>query len=566
MEIYYISLVTALFAAIITWLYTQKKYQNDLLQLASLKNIEAETASTISQLQTEIKTLTEKNQNLETTIAVTNNKNQDLSENIKLLQNKNDSNNEELKQLNGSMLQTTASLKTAETQAINYKETSEQQKQEHSRYIKKAEEQNQLVTQLKEKNADLNANIEQITKQFNEKSTQLTTLNNHNDQLRDKNNTLESNLHSLNTTITEREDKLTELKAQFEQQKQSLSNEFKSLSQEILKEKQTALITQNKDGINALLEPLQQQIKRFETRVNEVHNEQTKGQTKLETQINHLSQMSSSLKTEADNLAKALKNDKKMQGNWGEIQVERLLEDAGLQKGKEFKREDSFKNIDGDTRRPDFVIYLPENKHIIIDSKVSLNAYVSGVNAQTEEERKQALDQHVANINKHIDTLSSKEYSSLVGMNSPDFVFMFMPIESAYLAAFEHDPSLFTKAYNQKIAIVTPNTLLPILRTIASLWNIEKQNQSTKQLALAAEKIYGKLRIFSEKFIKIESQLTTVAKSYDEARKSLTGPRSLISMAEGFKDLGVKVQKDLPADLVDESKPELNLIKVTGQQ
>ncbi len=240
-------------------------------------------------------------------------------------------------------------------------------------------------------------------------------------------------------------------------------------------------------------------------------------------------------------------------GNWGELQVERLLEDAGLSKGHEYKREDSFKNTDGDARRPDFVLYLPDNKHIIIDSKVSLINYMNSVNAESYEEHQHELNAHVQCVETHIKSLASRNYTSLLGINSPDFVFMFMPIEPAYLAAFEADPSLFNKAYENKIAVVTANTLLPILRTVASLWNIEKQNRNTKVLADEAARMYDKLRVFAEKFLLIESQLNTVSNSYEEAKRTLTGTRGLVPMAEKFKKLGIKVNKNLPIELVGES-------------
>jgi len=369
-----------------------------------------------------------------------------------------------------------------------------------------------------------------------------------------------SSLRERDTTVTERERNLKELKEQFETQKNSLKDEFQVLSNNILKENQESLSVKNQEGISSLIEPLKEKIISFQQRVNEVHNEQTAGRSKLESQITNLVTLNNNLKDEAGNLAKALKNNKKTLGNWGELQVEKLLEGAGLVKGREYKREDSFRNAEHEIRRPDFVIYLPENKHIIIDSKVSLNDYVLSVNAGSDEEREIALKSHVQCVSNHIESLAGKNYSNLDGLNSPDFIFMFMPMETAYLAAFEASPDLFSKAYENKIAVVTPNTLLPILRTVASLWNIDKQNLSTKQLALAAEKIYDKLRVFSEKFIKVESQIETVRKSYQDAHNTLSGSRSLINMAEGFKDLGIKVNKSLPATLIEESDSSLDLI------
>jgi DNA recombination protein RmuC len=350
------------------------------------------------------------------------------------------------------------------------------------------------------------------------------------------------------TRLSEREGKIRDLKLQFEEQKRGLKEEFRNLSQEILKEKEEALKKENTEGITHLISPLKIQIENFQKRVNEVNTEQTRNSAQLFGQIKNLNQMNENLRGEAENLAKALKNDKKTLGNWGEIQVEMLLEESGLTKEREYRREENFKNREGENRRPDFVIYLPEKKHIIIDSKVSLNAYVNAVNAPSAEEQNTAMAEHVRCIHAHIENLSSKDYTSLVGMNSPDFVFMFMPIESAYLAAFEHDPSLFDFAYKRKIAVVTPNTLLPILRTVSSLWNIEKQNQSTRQIAASAGKVYDKLEVFSRKFLDIEKSITSLSVKYSEAQKTLLGPRSLVNLVESFRELGIKVNKELPTE------------------
>ena len=385
--------------------------------------------------------------------------------------------------------------------------------------------------------------------------------------LKQDNNNLCNKISSLESDLSMRKENLDQLQLQFEENKETLRKEFELISQKIFEEKQQTIEKTNKenvkgfrDKVTILLGPLQKQLEGFQSRVNEINTEQTRDRSKLETQINNLSKLNESLKNEAENLANALKNDKKLLGNWGELQVERLLEDAGLSKGHEYKREDSFKNTDGDARRPDFVLYLPDNKHIIIDSKVSLINYMNSVNAESYEEHQHELNAHVQCVETHIKSLASRNYTSLLGINSPDFVFMFMPIEPAYLAAFEADPSLFNKAYENKIAVVTANTLLPILRTVASLWNIEKQNQNTKVLADEAARMYDKLRVFAEKFLLIESQLNTVSNSYEEAKRTLTGTRGLVPMAEKFKKLGIKVNKNLPIELVGDSISDAELL------
>ncbi|MDX5297938.1 MAG: DNA recombination protein RmuC, partial [Gammaproteobacteria bacterium] len=251
--------------------------------------------------------------------------------------------------------------------------------------------------------------------------------------------------------------------------------------------------------------------------------------------------------TEASNLTRALKGDKKLQGNWGEHKVELLLEQAGLRKGIEYAREEAFRDDDGGQRRPDFVIHLPEGKHIIIDSKVSLVDYTRFVSAETDEERRAALAAHVQALRNHVQGLAGKQYPELVGMNSPDFVFLFMPVEPAYLAAAEHSPALFEEAYAKRIAIVTSTTLLPVLRVVANLWTLQRQNQSTRELAEQGGKVYEKLRIVVEKLEKLGNQIDTVQKTYKDTFNSLSDGRgSLIRTVERFTELGVKVSKRLP--------------------
>lgn len=356
-------------------------------------------------------------------------------------------------------------------------------------------------------------------------------------------------------TIAERELRLSELQQQFNEQKKAMKEEFRLLSEEILREKEEMLIKDNRAGLGSLLEPLKNQINQFHRRINEVHGEQSKNAGRLQQQLFDLGKTNSSLKEEAEKLAKALKNNKKALGNWGELQIEKLLEDCGLTAGREYKREENYKNSEGDNRRPDFVIHLPNDKHIIIDSKVSLNDYVAGINAESQTEQTAALTALVGCVKQHIDRLSGKNYTALTGINAPDFVFMFMPIETAYSAALETDITLFDYAFERKVAIVTPGTLLPILRTVASLWNIEKQNRSSRELAQAAGRVYDRLGIFTQKFIKMESAINALGKHYVDAQRSLSGPKSLTRSVERFKEFGVKTHKQLPRDYPEADLP-----------
>ncbi len=331
----------------------------------------------------------------------------------------------------------------------------------------------------------------------------------------------------------------------FEAQKNALKDEFKALSAEILEAREAQFEKTNSDGLSKALSPLKEEFNKFKQRVDQVHTEQTKGQGLMEKELTQLRQMNTQLSDRAENLTNALRQDKKKLGNWGELQLERILENSGLTKDC-YRREANYKTDDGHNQRPDFVIDLPQSKHIIIDSKVSLNAYVDAVNASNEDEAIDLMNQHVNAIRTHINTLSSKSYDSLSGLNTPDFVFMFLPNEAAFLAAFEQDPRLFDYAFDKHVAVVTPTTLMPILRTVSTLWRIDKQNQSTEELALSAEKVHTKLAVFLEKFQKLGAQLVTASNSFEDAQKTLSGKGSLFKLIDDFREKGVKVTKKLP--------------------
>lgn len=344
-------------------------------------------------------------------------------------------------------------------------------------------------------------------------------------------------------------EKLEELRNDFLEQKHALKSEFRILSEGILKERQDDLQKTSKEGIAAILDPLKEEISGFKKRVETVHSESKDGQGQLREHLSTLKEMNRSLSTRAENLANALRNDKKTLGNWGEVQVERLLENAGFDQSC-YRREQNFKTAEGANQRPDFVVDLPEQKALIIDSKVSLNAYVDSVNADTEEEALAYMKAHTTNVRNHIKSLAEKSYMSLAGINAPDFVFMFMPIESAYLAAFEEDASLFDFAYDRKIAVVTPNTLLPILKTVQSLWRIDKQNKSSEALAYSAANVHKKMMIFLEKFADIEKKMMSLQSSFSVAKTTLTtGKGNLLKLASEFEELGVRVVKAVPAGM-----------------
>ncbi|WP_096084742.1 DNA recombination protein RmuC [Agaribacterium haliotis] len=353
-------------------------------------------------------------------------------------------------------------------------------------------------------------------------------------------------------TAKEREQSFARQLEQFETQKQSLKKEFELLAAKIFDEKGKSFDAQSRGQLDSVLKPFKEQMQAFQQRVNEVHSESLQGTTKLEAQIKHVLDVGLKMSDEAKTLASALKGDKKAQGSWSEVQAELLLEMSGLVQGREYLREASYKTEDGRDQRPDFIVNLPNDKHIIIDSKISLVAYIEATAAKTEEEQQLCMKRHVEAIRSHVKSLSEKNYAQLKGLNSPEYIFMFIGNEAAYLAAADYEPALFQEAYRKGIAIVTPNTLLSSLRIVAHLWSIDKQNANTRQLAEQAAKVYDKLRVFAEKMQKLGTQIGTVQKTYDESWNTLKDGRgSLAKQVDKFVDMGVSVKEKLPAALTE---------------
>ncbi len=329
----------------------------------------------------------------------------------------------------------------------------------------------------------------------------------------------------------------------FNQQQRQQQQSFENLSHKIFNEKQQ----QNKQGLDAILHPFKDQLEGLRKKVEDVYLHDAKDRAALKAQINELYRLNQNITAEASALSKALRGDKKTQGNWGELVLETVLERSGLRLGEEYVREQNHKADDGQNYRPDVIINLPEGKHIIVDAKVSLNAYNDYVNTDDDASREQFLKQHIDAIRNHIKSLAAKAYQQLPSLHSPDFVFMFMPIEPAFIAAFQHDEKLFMDAFDQRIVVVTPTTLLASLRTVESLWAIERRGRSADELAEQAGKVYDRLRIVVEKMDKLGTQLNSAQKTYDETYSSLAlGRGNLVNTANQFVELGVRIKKKIP--------------------
>ncbi|ROU01906.1 DNA recombination protein RmuC [Marinobacter sp. R17] len=339
-----------------------------------------------------------------------------------------------------------------------------------------------------------------------------------------------------------------------ERNRDALKQEFENLANRIFEQKSERFSQQTRTNLDSLLNPFREQLQDFRKRVEDVYTTETRDRQALRSEIDALQKLNKQITEEAANLTRALKGDKKIQGNWGELILERVLEKSGLRKGVEYETQGSYRDAEGQLLRPDVVVHLPDKRNLIVDSKVSLLAYQEWVTAEDDDARESALKAHVEAVRQHIRSLSEKDYSQLNGLHSPDFVLLFMPIEPAFVAAFQQDENLFAEAFERKIIVVTPTTLLATLRTIENIWRYERQSQNARQIADRAGAVYDKLRVFVESMEKLGSQLQTAQGTYDGAMNTLTrGKGNLISQANRFVELGVRVKKELPKSIREQA-------------
>ena len=362
----------------------------------------------------------------------------------------------------------------------------------------------------------------------------------------------------LKTRQEEKELHFSQQLRQLDEQKEMLKKEFESLANKVLADKGKALSDQHKQSIEGVLSPFKQQIQDFRTKVEDIHHKDTQQQAQLKTELQQLQTLNKQMTEEAHQLATALKGQKKVQGNWGELVLENVLERSGLQLGKDYEREVSFTTSEGRSR-PDVIVYLPDNKHLVIDAKASLNAYTRYVNAEDALESKQALKEHAQAISDRIRELSDRNYYDLPGLNTPELVFMFIPIESAFVEALKFDESLFQKALEKNVLVATPTTLLTSLNIVRQLWRFEDQNRHTAELAEKAAKVYDKLNGFILSMETLGKSLDKARDSYDKAYGQLySGRGNLVKQASELKKLGVAVKTEISQNLVDKADLELN--------
>ncbi len=418
---------------------------------------------------------------------------------------------------------------------------------------------------LDEKINGLHTQIEQYKLQNesskNQFEKQILILNSEKETIRSEKEAFAIQLSKKETDFENLWERNKEQKQEVENLQEKFTKEFENLANKILDEKTNKFTEQNKENMKNILTPLQDKIINFEKKVEDTHKESIDYHAALRQQILGLRDMNAQMSKETINLTKALKGDSKMQGNWGELVLERVLEKSGLEKGREYEVQQSFITDEGNRVFPDVVINLPDGKKMIVDSKVTLTAYERYINEEDDDAKEQHLKDHVSSLKRHVDQLGDKNYQDLYHMESPDFVLLFIPIESAFAIALNEDTNLYNKAFEKNIVIVTPSTLLATLRTIDSMWANQKQQENALEIARQAGALYDKFEGFVSDLLKIGKKMDEAKTEYQGAMNKLVeGNGNLITSVEKLKKMGAKAKKSLPENIIARAEKEENLL------
>ncbi|SDQ67589.1 DNA recombination protein RmuC [Flagellimonas zhangzhouensis] len=408
-------------------------------------------------------------------------------------------------------------------------------KSDESRWEERESQLNSTIKSLNDKLMASDADKKQLQLEKEQQSNQLVRY--------------QANMENLERANAEQKEEVEKLQEKF-------TKEFENLANKILDEKSEKFTKSNKENIENILTPLNKKIKEFEEKVEKSQKENISIHSALKEQLLNLQTQNLKITQEAENLTKALKGDSKMQGNWGELVLERVLEKSGLEKDREYSVQQSFKREDGTRVLPDVIIHLPDGKKMVVDSKVSLTDYERYTNAE-EDDKPKFLKDHINSLRRHVEQLSAKKYEDLYEMESPDFVLMFVPIEPAFAVAINEDVSLYNKAFEQNIVIVTPSTLLATLRTIDSMWSNEKQQRNAMEIARQAGALY-------DKFVGFMQDLTQVGKKMDDAKgeyknamnKLFDGRGNIVVSIEKLRTMGAKAKKVLPEPILKRAEED----------
>lgn len=413
------------------------------------------------------------------------------------------------------------------------------------------------ISQQNQKVEILNAQKKEIENRLYENKEQLREIENKKEEMYNAHKDLQNKYTELRITLEERNASHAREVSSFEKQKDSLKDHFRQLSNEILEAKAKSLENTGNATLSAAIAPFQQSMESFKKEIRDINYRETTQRGELRQELASLKELNHKITKEAHELSLALRGQKKLQGNWGELILENVLERSGLELGKDYDREVSIQTEDG-RKRPDAIVYLPQNKHLIIDAKVSLNAYTRYINAENDSEKSSALKEHVQSVGNRIKELAERDYDKLPGLNSPDIVFMFIPIESAFIEALKADERLFQNAINNHVLVATPTTLLTSLNIVRQIWRYEHQSKHTVELANKADAVFNKLRSFLNSFETLKKGLDTAVDAYGKAEGQLVNGRgNLVKQVGDFKKIVPSIKTELPQYFNDKASLEL---------
>ena len=390
-----------------------------------------------------------------------------------------------------------------------------------------------------------------------EKSSRLAGLEEGLERAKQEKASLQAKLSELETRLEDERKNAEEKLVLLQEAREQLKLEFQNVANRIFEDKSQKFTEQNRENIEGVLKPMREQLSDFKKKVEDVYDKESKDRVSLLNEIIHLKTLNERISEDAVNLTNALKGQSKTRGAWGEMILERVLEESGLQKGREYEVQSMYASEEGQRRHPDVIVHLPVGKDIVIDSKVSLAAYEKFCSADTEDKRDNRLKEHIISIRTHIKTLSEKRYEELEGIRTLDFVLMFLPIEGAFWTAIESEQGLFNEAFSKNIMLVSPSTLLATLRIINNIWRYEDQNRNALIIAKKAGDLYDKFVGFVEALDDVGQKIGKAQESYHTARNRLAeGRGNLVRRSEELRQLGVKAQKDLPEGLLVQALEE----------
>ena len=441
---------------------------------------------------------------------------------------------------------------------LNYQNMENLKKEEEIKHLKntikelkelklKTESLEEEIRKTTNEKTALEIKLREIQKQLNERLEEIEELKTENKHLFNENLNDKTKIEELQTKLEEMKNSYEDKIKTIKEAEKELKTTFKNLANEILENTKDKLQKSSKENLSQILEPLKIQMKEFKEKIEFLSKEEASKISVLQNELKNLKDLSLKLSSDAENLTKALKGESKTQGNWGEMVLERVLELSGLRKGIEYKREVSLKDNENRRYRPDVIVHLPNERDVIIDAKTSLNAYMQYINT----EDKTYIKAHIQAIRNHIDKLAEKKYENLEGVNTLDFIFMFVPIENALMLALENDTGIFEYAFKKKVVLVSPSTLLVSLRAIESSWRFERQAKNIEEVVKAAENLYDKVRGFSDDFVKIGESLDNAKNIYEKAKNKLTqGKGNVLRQIELLKEkAGIKPKKEIPQKL-----------------